>query len=93
VALRHKSAIKRHRQSLKRYARNKAIRTRVRHVLRELRETIAKGERAAAEEQLRLAMKTFTKAVSKGVLHRNNASRRISRLSQQVARLQSSAAA
>ncbi len=93
MALRHKSAIKRHRQSLKRAARNKAVRTRVKHVLRELRETIAQGNVAAAEEKLRLAMKTLSKAVSKGVLHRNNASRRIARLSQRVARLRQQAAA
>jgi small subunit ribosomal protein S20 len=93
LALRHKSAIKRHRQSLKRAARNKAVRTRIKHVLRELRETIARGDLPAAEEKLRLAVKTLTKAVSKGVLHRNNASRRISRLSQRVARLRQPQAA
>jgi len=87
LAQRHKSAIKRHRQSVKRVARNQIIRTHVRHAVRHLRETIAKKEVDAAASQLQAVVKTIDKAVTKGVLHRNNASRRISRLSQQVAAL------
>jgi small subunit ribosomal protein S20 len=90
LATRHKSAIKRHRQNLKREARNTAIRTRVRHVIREAREAIANKNIATAEEHLRAVLKTLTKAASKGVLHRNSASRRISRLSKQVAALKAS---
>ena len=89
MAQRHKSAIKRHRQNIKRQARNQVVRTRVRHAVRELREVIAKKETATAETMLRDTMKTLDKAVTKGVLHRNNAARRISRLSQQVAALKS----
>jgi small subunit ribosomal protein S20 len=85
LAQRHKSAIKRHRQNIKRQARNQVVRTRVRHAVRELREVIAKKDSAAAETMLRDTMKTIDKAVTKGVLHRNNAARRISRLSRQVA--------
>ena len=84
MAQRHKSAIKRHRQNTKRAARNRAVRTRVRHAVRELRETIAGGKVESIEEQLRDLMKTVDKAVTKGVLHRNNASRYVARLSQQV---------
>jgi len=87
LAQRHKSAIKRHRQNLKRQARNQVIRTHVRRVVRQLRETIAQKDPAAAETQLQSVMKTIDKAVTKGVLHRNNASRRISRLSHQIAQL------
>jgi len=89
LAQRHKSAIKRHRQNVKRQARNQIVRTRVRHAVRELREVIAKKDTATAETMLRDTMKTLDKAVTKGVLHRNNAARRISRLSQQVAALKS----
>jgi small subunit ribosomal protein S20 len=89
LATRHKSAIKRHRQSVKREERNTAIRTRVRHIVRETREVIAGKEPAPAADQLRLAIKALSKAASKGVLHRNNAARRISRLSKQVAALKS----
>ena len=89
MAQRHKSAIKRQRQNIKRQARNQVVRTRVRHAVRELREIIAKKDTATAETMLRDTMKTLDKAVTKGVLHRNNAARRISRLSQQVAALKS----
>jgi small subunit ribosomal protein S20 len=87
LAQRHKSAIKRHRQSVKRQARNQSIRIRVRHTVRELREIIAKKDVAAAEVKLRSVTTTVQKAVTKGVLHRNNADRRISRLSTQIAAL------
>lgn len=89
MAQRHPSAVKRHRQNVKRQARNQVVRTRVRHAVRELREVIAKKDTANAETMLRDTMKTLDKAVTKGVLHRNNAARRISRLSQQVAALKS----
>jgi small subunit ribosomal protein S20 len=90
LAQRHKSAIKRHRQTIKRQARNQTIRIRVRHAVRDLRETVAKKDVAAAEAKLRSVMATVQKAVPKGVLHGNNAARRISRLSQQVAALRAS---
>lgn len=93
MAQRHKSAIKRHRQSLKRAERNRAIRTRLRHAVRELRETIENKDLATAETQLKSVVSTLTKAVTKGVLHRNSASRRVSRLSHQVAALKTPAAA
>ena len=89
MAQRHKSAVKRHRQNVKRQVRNQVVRTLVRHAVRELREVIAKKDTATAETMLRDTMKTIDKAVTKGVLHRNNAARRISRLSQQVAALKS----
>ena len=90
MAQRHKSAIKRHRQSVKRAARNQIVRTHVRRAVRELRETIASKDVAKAETLLPKVMKTVDKAVTKGVLHRNNAGRRISRLSRQVALLKAS---
>jgi small subunit ribosomal protein S20 len=90
LAQRHKSAIKRHRQSVTRAARNQGVRTHVRHAVRELREIIARKDTATAETELRSVMKTLNKAVTKGVLHQNNASRRISRLSRQVAALKAS---
>ena len=85
MAERHKSAIKRHRQSLTRAARNQMVRTQVRHAVRGLRESIARKETDTLDAQLRAVMKTVNKAVTKGVLHRNNAARRIARLSRQVA--------
>jgi small subunit ribosomal protein S20 len=90
LATRHKSAIKRHRQSIKRAARNQVVRTHVRRAFRELREAIAQKNASAATAQLPKVMKTVDKAVTKGVLHRNNASRHVARLSRQVAALQAS---
>jgi small subunit ribosomal protein S20 len=90
LAQRHKSAIKRHRQSIKHQARNLTTRTHVRHTVRDLREIIAKKDVATAEAKLRSVMATVQKAATKGVLHRNNAARRIARLSQQVAALRTS---
>ena len=90
MAQRHKSAIKRHRQSVKRAARNQIVRTHVRRVVRELRETIARKDGPTAATQLRTVMKTVDRAVTKGVLHRNHAARHVSRLSRQVAALKAS---
>ncbi|KQB85066.1 30S ribosomal protein S20 [Corynebacterium oculi] len=53
--------------------RNKAVRSRVRTEIRKFRELVAEGDKAAAEKQLRTASRILDKAVSKGVLHRNNA--------------------
>lgn len=90
MAQRHKSAIKRHTQSLKRASRNRAIRTRVRSAIRSLREMIDGNDAAKAAAELPVTMKTIDKAATKGVLHRNTASRYISRLRKQVASLQAS---
>jgi small subunit ribosomal protein S20 len=84
VADRHASTIKRHKQSLVRAERNRALRTRLRHAIRSLRETIAAADGAKAQEQLVSVTRTIDKAATKGIIHRNNASRRISRLASQV---------
>ena len=55
--------------------------------MRSLRERIAEEASEAAAELLPKVVKAIDKAVSKGVLHRNNASRHVSRLSSQVAGL------
>jgi small subunit ribosomal protein S20 len=85
LATRHKSAIKRHRQSLKRRERNRAARSKVRTEVRKLREMCDQNDKAAAGPQLIHTTSELDKAVSKGILHRNAASRRIARLSKRVA--------
>jgi small subunit ribosomal protein S20 len=55
--------------------------------IRKLREVVAQGDPAAAEAELRIAVRDLSKAASKGVIHRNAASRRIARLSRHVANL------
>jgi small subunit ribosomal protein S20 len=83
----HPSALKRHRQSEKRRARNQALKTRLRHLVRGVRAAISSRDPQAAAEQLARAARALDKAVTKGVLHRNSASRKVSRLARAVSRL------
>jgi small subunit ribosomal protein S20 len=76
----HKSAEKRHRQSEKRRARNHALRSRLRRLVKRVDGALQRRNVAEAEIELRAATRELDKAVTKGVLHRNNASRRLSRL-------------
>ena len=77
----HFSALKRARQTEKRTARNRANRSRLRTALRQLRESLAKGDKQAAEQVFRQTVSALDKAIQKGVLHENTASRYKSRLS------------
>jgi small subunit ribosomal protein S20 len=77
----HFSALKRARQTVKRSARNRANTSRLRTVLRDLRESLAKGDKQAAEQVYRQTVSALDKAIQKGVLHENTASRYKSRLS------------
>ncbi|NOX61929.1 MAG: 30S ribosomal protein S20 [Chloroflexi bacterium] len=80
----HKSAIKRHRQSLKRRERNRKVRGGVRKAIKRTRMLVAAGEIEAAQEQLRIAISRLDRAAKKGVIHPNNAARRKSRLTRLV---------
>jgi small subunit ribosomal protein S20 len=77
----HFSALKRARQTEKRTARNRANTSRLRSTLRELRESLAKGDKQSADQVFRQTVSALDKAVQKGVLHENTASRYKSRLS------------
>ena len=77
----HFSALKRARQTTKRTATNRANTSQLRSALREIRETIAKGDKAAAETSYRATVSALDKAIQKGVLHKNTAARYKSRLS------------
>jgi small subunit ribosomal protein S20 len=77
----HFSALKRARQTEKRTARNRANTSRLRSSLREFRETLAKGDKPAAQQAFRGTVAALDKAIQKGVLHENTASRYKSRLS------------
>ncbi|PYX83297.1 MAG: 30S ribosomal protein S20 [Acidobacteria bacterium] len=77
----HFSALKRARQTEKRTARNRANRSRLRTALRQLRESLAKGDKQSAEQVFRQTVSALDKAIQKGVLHDNTASRYKSRLS------------
>jgi small subunit ribosomal protein S20 len=81
----HLSALKRARQTERRTARNRANTSLLRTQLRDLRETIAKGDKAAAEQTYRKTVSILDKAIQKGTLHENTASRYKSRLGARVA--------
>ena len=76
----HKSAIKRIRQNAKRNERNRYWRSTMRTYVKKVRTAIDAGDKAAAAEALTVAIKTIDKVASKGVIHPNQASRRVSRL-------------
>jgi small subunit ribosomal protein S20 len=80
----HFSALKRARQTERRTARNRANTSRLRGALRELRETIAKGDKQSAEQVYRQTVSGLDKAIQKGTLHEKTASRYKSRLSARV---------
>ena len=75
---------KRARQADARYAVNKARRSRIRTFLRKVEEAIASGDAAVAREALQSAQPELMRGVTKGVVHKNTASRKISRLSARV---------
>jgi small subunit ribosomal protein S20 len=80
----HQSALKRARQTTKRTATNRNNTSRLRGSLRELREIMAKGDKAAAEKTYRETVSALDKAIQKGVIHKNTAARYKSRLSKRV---------
>jgi len=75
---------KRARQNERRFAVNKARRSRIRTHLRRVEEAIASGDAAAAEAALKEAQPELMRGVTKGVLHKNTAARKMSRLSGRV---------
>ncbi|NJS39004.1 MAG: 30S ribosomal protein S20 [Rhodobacteraceae bacterium] len=75
---------KRARQSEARYAVNKARRSRIRTFLRKVEEAIASGDAEVAAAALKAAQPELARGVSKGVLHKNTVSRKISRLTSRV---------
>ncbi|MFW8634031.1 30S ribosomal protein S20 [Cribrihabitans pelagius] len=77
-------AKKRARQNEKRAAVNKARRSRIRTYLRKVEEAIASGDKDAATTALRAAQPELMRGVTKGVYHKNTASRKISRLAARV---------
>lgn len=78
------SAKKATRKIARRTEVNKARRTRVRGYVRKVEEAIASGDQAAAAAALKAAQPELMRAASKGVVHRNTASRKVSRLAKRV---------
>ncbi len=79
----HKSALKRAGQNERRRLRNKAVQTRVKNVVKEVRLAVVQ-DAVNAVEPLNAAKSAIDKASKKGVLHKKTASRKISRLNRLV---------
>ncbi len=80
----HKSAIKRHRQSEVRRVRNASVNTSIKNTIKKVRASVENANAEEAAGHLKAAVSLLDRAVTKGVLHKNNASRRISRLTKHV---------
>ena len=86
-----KSAEKRIRANAKKAERNRMYRSRVKTMIKKAEQLIFSGQ--ASDEAVREACSTLDKAASKGIIHRNNAARRKSRLAAKLAKFQAAAAA
>jgi small subunit ribosomal protein S20 len=82
-----KSQIKRNLTNAKRTARNKAVKSELRTHVRNAREAIEAGDKAKATELVAVANRKLDKAVSKGVIHSNQAANRKSALATKAAAL------
>lgn len=79
-----KSAKKRIKVIETKTARNKAAKSKLKTILKKFDQAVASGDKAAAEAQLKVCTSELSKAASKGILHKNTVSRKISRLSAAV---------
>ena len=77
-------AKKRVRQIERRTAVNKARRSRIRTCIRKVEEAIASGDQGAARAALQTAQPEIMRGVTKGVTHKNTASRKVSRLNHRI---------
>ena len=82
-----KSQIKRIKQNERRHQRNKAVKSELKTLVRKFREAADAGDKDAALEASRVAARKLDKAVSKGVIHKNQAANRKSAIAKQVASL------
>ena len=82
-----KSQIKRNKQNEVARERNKAVKSELRTWVRKFREAAASGDKDAADDALKTASRKLDKAVSKGVIHQNQAANRKSSIAKQAAQL------
>jgi small subunit ribosomal protein S20 len=80
----HKSAIKRARQSEDRRLRNRSRKTRMKNVIRKLEEAMASKSGESVADNLKVAVSVIDRTAARGVIHRNTASRKISRLTRKA---------
>ena len=84
----HKSAEKRDRQSVKRRERNVADKSAIKTKIKSLLSAVEAKDKEASISALKVAIPALDKAAVKGVIHKNNASRKISRLTKKINALQ-----
>ncbi len=92
MARRNKQAMKRHRQSLKRRARNKYYKSTMRTFVKRVRAAAAAGDAKASREALARALPIIDRVAGKGIIHKNTAARLKSRLTRLVAKVEQRAA-
>jgi len=80
----HQDAFKRMRQNVKRRARNRSYRTQMRSEIKKLRTAVEAGDSQAAATQLPVTVSMIHRLAQKGIIHKKQAARRVSRLSQAV---------
>ncbi len=83
----HKSAKKRIKQTIKRTERNRFYRTRIKNITKAVREAVEAGDLEKANEAFKVANKKLHSFVSKGILKKNTAARKVSRLNKLVKEL------
>ena len=83
----HKSALKRARQNEIKRVQNKSYRTRIKKAVKMVRSAVSENAPEQARENLVKAVSIIQKSASKGVIHKNQAARRVSRLTVQVNQL------
>jgi small subunit ribosomal protein S20 len=84
----HKSAEKRNRQAQVRRLRNRINKTKMKNAIRKVNEAVETGSAEEAKIALQAAIPVIAKTASKGTIHRRNGSRKISRLSKRVNKLE-----
>ena len=80
----HKSAEKRIRQTEKRTATNRSRMSRVRTFVKKVETAIETGDKQAAQSAFQVAQPELHRAITKGVLHKNTVSRKLSRLAVRI---------
>lgn len=83
----HNSALKRIRRDEKRTLLNHSRLSRIRTFIKKVEAALAKGDKSSAQTALNIAQPEIMRGVTKGVLHRNMAARKMSRLNAQVVKL------
>ena len=86
-----KSQIKRNKQNEKAHQRNRAVKSELRTHVRKFREAVESGDVEAATSALQVASRKLDKAVSKGVIHKNQAANRKSAIAKKLSELSAAA--